>query len=532
MNESGASSALPPCPSPANPIFWRKAFSFPVFLGALLVAATFLAMRGNLDAVRSAESASSSQFFLEGDLWWHIATGKQILATHTWPTSDTFSFTAAGTEWLAYEWLGDVIVAAVDRAGGLGALAALFLMLQAAIVLLIYVYAYLRCHNVRAAFVAAAVLLPLAMRATLRPQQFGYIYLLMTLICLERFRQGRTRAIWALPVVFALWVNTHGSFVLGLVALAVYAACGLVEGQWGGIKALRWTNRERENLEVVSLVSVLALTLTPYGTRLTFYPFWLALSQRLLLEAITEWRPFVWSQWFGIVLLLLLLGFLMAQIFMKPAHRLEDIVLLLLAVYATAAHARFLLFLVPVFAPLLATVLAGRLPAHRGDGERHVLNAALMLGIAAGILVFMPSSRELQSAIAHRLPQGAVLYMRAHTVPAPMFNDHDWGGYLIESLGPEQKVFIDGRNDIYEYSGVFADYLRITAPSPQAMLLLKRYNVQSCLLQRDSALAGLLGTQLDWESVYSDTLSVLYVRARGGPYRLHCDRGRLYSAFW
>ncbi len=30
--------------------------------------------------------------------------------------------------------------------------------------------------------------------------------------------------------------------------------------------------------------------------------------------------------------------------------------------------------------------------------------------------------------------------------------------YLIWQLGPQQKVFIDGRADMYEYSGVFQDY--------------------------------------------------------------------------
>ena len=58
----------------------------------------------------------------------------------------------------------------------------------------------------------------------LRPQLLGYIFLLLTLICLERFRQGRQKTLWVLPVVFALWVNTHGSFVFGLMALGLYWA--------------------------------------------------------------------------------------------------------------------------------------------------------------------------------------------------------------------------------------------------------------------------------------------------------------------
>lgn len=515
MNDPYVSANSQLNPRPQATGAWRKYFSFPVFLGALLVAATFIAIRGNLDAVRAAPAASSPQFFLEGDLWWHITTGKQILATHTWPTSDTYSFTAAGTAWIAYEWLSEIALALVDRLGGLRGLATLYIALQSAIVLLIYFYAHLRCRNVRSAFFAAAGMLPLASQfSLLRPQEFGYVFWLITLICLERFRQGHRRALWTLPIVLAAWVNTHGSFVLGYVALAVYAVCGLVEGRRGGVEARRWSSNQRRQLEIISLLSALALTLTPYGTRLAFYPFRMAHSQHTVVAVLHEWRPLEWGQWYGIMFLLLLLSFLVAQILYRPACRLEDLVLLFLAVYATAAHQRFLLFFVPVFAPMLAVVLARWVPPLAETRDRYVLNAVLILGIGAGVVAFLPRTPELASALQRRAPEGAVEYLRSHEVPGPMFNDSDWGGYLIAARWPAHKVFIDGRFDVYEYSGVLPDYLRIMQPSPQALRLLAKYNVQSCLLKRDSALAGLIETQPEWKRVYTDDVSVLLVRKK------------------
>jgi len=494
---------------------WRKCVSFPVFLGALLVAATFIAIRGNLDTVRAASAASAPQFFLEGDLWWHITAGKQILATHTWPTSDTYSFTAAGSAWIAYEWLGEIALAMVERAGGLRALAALYIALQSAIVVLIYFYACLRCRNVRAAFLAAAIMLPLASQfSLLRPQEFGSVFLLITLICLERFRRGRPRALWPLPLVLAAWVNTHGSFVLGFVALAVYAVCGLVEGRRGGMVAVRWSRDQRRQLGIVSLLAALGLTLTPYGTRLAFYPFRMALSQPTVVSVLHEWRPLEWGRWYGIIFLLLIVYFIVTQVLYRPVHRLEDLVLLFMAVYAAAAHARFLLFFVPVFAPILAVLLARWVPPLTATRDRYVLNSILILGIVAGVVAFLPHTHELASAMQRRAPQLAVEYLRGHELPKPMFNDSDWGGYLIATRWPEHRVFIDGRFDVYEYSGVLAAYLRIMQPSPEAIPLLAKYNVQSCLLKRDSALAALLGTEAGWQRVYADDLSVLFVRKK------------------
>ena len=121
---------------------------------------------------------------------------------------------------MAFEWLGQVGMALVNRAGGLRALAASVILLTALLMLLIYYYAWLSSGNSKASFVASVLMMPLISPFyTLRPQLLGYIFLAITLILLEHFRQGRRKPLWLLPALFVLWVNTHGSFVLGLVVL-------------------------------------------------------------------------------------------------------------------------------------------------------------------------------------------------------------------------------------------------------------------------------------------------------------------------
>ena len=173
----------------------QGAFSFPAMLGALLVTGVFAARR---------------EFVVDPDFWWHLKVGDGILATRHWPMIDQFSFTAAGRPWLAAEWLGEVLLALVARLAGLRGLEALHIILGAAILLALYAFATLRCGNSKAAFVAAGLLLTLAtVSFSLRPQMFGYLFLVLTLITLERLRQNRLAGSWILPLIFLIWVNTH-----------------------------------------------------------------------------------------------------------------------------------------------------------------------------------------------------------------------------------------------------------------------------------------------------------------------------------
>jgi hypothetical protein len=93
-----------------------------------------------------------------------------------------------------------------------------------------------------------------------------------------------------------------------------------------------------------------------------------------------------------------------------------------------------------------------------------------------------------------------------------MYNNYGFGGYLVWAFGGDRKVFIDGRGDIYERAGVLSDYMTISNVAPGALALLRGYGVRSCLLERDEALATILAASPDWRQVYTDKLSVLFVK--------------------
>jgi hypothetical protein len=478
---------------------FNQIFSFPVMLGGLLVVGVFV-IRRNFD--------------VDPDLWWHLKVGEGILTTHHWPTMDAYSFTAWGQPWLAYEWFGDVLIAFVARLGGLRGLQVLLIVLGAVIMLALYSYATLRSKNSKAGFVSATVLLVLAAaNFNLRPQMLGYLFLILTLIALERFRQGKPAALWGLPLLFLIWINTHGSWAIGLGAMFVYWVCGLKQIRVGDIEMNAWRPDQRVRLSLVFLLSLAAIPITPYGSRLAAYPFDVAASLPLNLAYINEWQPMPLNSFGPRVFLALVLVTIAMQIAFQLKWRVEDVILFVGAAAMAFVHARFLLIFVPFFAPIFATTLAHWVPGYQREKDRYVLNAALMTVMLAGMIHYFPSGAQTDESIARHFPVGAVNYLKDHPARGLMFNSYDFGAYLVYSRGDEHRVFIDGRGELYEHAQVFADYIHVASMKPGLFGVLHNYGIKTCLIKRGDPLAVFLAALPEWERVYADPVSIIFVHS-------------------
>ncbi|HET7212130.1 MAG TPA: hypothetical protein VFL79_00960 [Terriglobia bacterium] len=477
----------------------RTCFSFPALMGALLIALNAVIM---LPAFR-----------LEPDTWWHIKLGQEILLTGHWLKADIYSFTAYGNNPLAYEWLGEVLLAIAYKIAALRGLHTLLFGLTSIILLLAYYYADLRSHNSKAALAATVLIIPLAgMCFTLRPQLLGYIFLLITLISLERYKQGLQKSLWILPPLFLIWANTHGSFILGFCVLGLYWVCGLVPFKQGGLVMEPWQPRQRIHMEIVFLLGCVTLPFTPFGGEAFIFPIEKALYFPQQAAHIEEWLPLNFSQWEPKVMLLLLLGFLLAQIAYRLTYRVEELFLILFTAFMTCVHTRFVILFALVFAPVLATLLARWAPTYEPHKDKPVINAVLIIAIVLAIGRGVPSGKDLAKTVAKDFPVSAVQYMQHHPVPGPIYNDYGFGGYILWAMGPAQKVFIDGRGDFYERAGVFSDFLSVQDIHPDALAILRTYRVNSCIIQRESPLATLLRARPGWKEIYKDPLSSIFVR--------------------
>ena len=92
-----------------------------------------------------------------------------------------------------------------------------------------------------------------------------------------------------------------------------------------------------------------------------------------------------------------------------------------------------------------------------------------------------------------------------------MLNDYGFGGYLIWAL-PENKVFIDGRADIFDWAGVMSEFGRWATLQDDPVQLLDKYRIRFCLLSKNAPMGRLLPYLPGWRKAYSDDVATVFVR--------------------
>ncbi len=503
----------------------------------------------------------SNRPLADADIGWHIRTGELILATHALPRTDPFSSTMQGQPWFAWEWLYDVVLGTLHRAGGLNAVVWLCALLVAG------TFALLLGQLLRrgTGLLLAIVLMLLAESAATihlyaRPHIASWLFSLLWFGALERWerweRFPQQRVIsrwvfWFFPASMLLWVNLHGGWLLGLALLAIYTAAAVVEAMRvrDPFAAIRSGQRAR-GMALCWLTSAAATLVNPFGWRLHAHIYHY-LGDRYLMNRIEEFRSPDFHGWgergFAAILLLTLVAFAGS----RRKLRLSALLVALLAVYAGFYSSRNL----PVSSILLALIIGPILWENFGSLAQTPGAWRWVRGVAAGISGFSDrmggqemelrghlwsiaavalalliclnggrlGSRELMHAEfnAQKLPVLAVNFLiddaAGKSGPQdPVFSTDAWGGYLIYRmyLHPEaaRKVVMDDRHDLYGEERV-RQYLILTHVEPGWQDVLERWQIQIALLPSDSTLANLLRELPGiWRVAYEDKVGVVFER--------------------
>jgi hypothetical protein len=475
----------------------KRVFSFPVMVAGLLVVLAFLTVRAR---------------FNDPDMWWHLKMGQVIWTTHTIPTTDIFSFTTNHHAWIPHEWLSQVVIYLAYQWGGYPGLMLWLGGFASAIFVAGYALCALYSGNAKVSFLGALVIFVFAtVGLSIRPQMIGYLLLIVELLLIHLGRTRNPLWFWWLPPLFALWINCHGSVSLGFVAAAVFLFCSFFHFRMGSLIGEHWHSRSRRIFISALIASAAALFVNPVGIQQILYPINTLLHQPVGLSAVQEWQPLALNSQRGVVFLLVLACIALLIVVQKSELYLEELLLLALGVWLAGSHDRMLFVFGILAAPVLSRMLATSWDNYDPETDRIWPNAVMLALSLLVVFLAFPSAANLAAQAEEKSPAGAVRFIRSHHLTGPMLNDYTDGGYLIWAM-PEHPVFIDGRGDVYEWTGVLQEFGSWATLQADPNTLLDKYNVQFCLLEVDAPMAYVLPLMHNWKSVYSDNKSVIFVR--------------------
>lgn len=206
---------------------------------------------------------------------------------------------------------------------------------------------------------------------------------------------------------------------------------------------------------------------------------------------------------------------------MLPA---EHILLLTGTAFASFISLRygmfFMLAAIPVVTVYLSRRFQGGVPAvFRGAGIAVLAAMLLILSFGSPIFDASRSTRPDESA----LPARAAEFIKEKSLPANIFNDIDWGGYLIWKLYPGYRMFSDTRTlnlEIYrQYLSILNANERMFFGIPEWRALIDMYSVNTIVHSAVNPYSGevyplILKLLMDdtWHLVYTDGTAAILVR--------------------
>lgn len=395
------------------------------------------------------------------DVWWHLKTGEIILRNGRIPTTDSFTYTAFGRPWITHEWLSEVIFYLLHRAGGVDALI-VFKSILAALAIGLSAVAGVIGADWRRRLPAAAVGIVLAAplispRAFVRPHMMTALLLGATLLLLRlESETGKRRWRWTLIPLFVIWANLHSGFLLGLGLVVIYwvGERPTFPGGTSSESPPAWGDRG------LVLAAALAATLiNPHHAQALLYPIKLVLRPEVR-GTIVELRSIFHPAYRGALFLDALFATAVVTVILLVISRrqicwavlLPGLVFLLLAL-RSLRNVSELAVLVPALVAVHGSAL-GRKPVVAAVVSVAVMVAATVEGgmiARSGTPMGADGHRRIGLGVdTANCPVAAVEFLRQEHPSGRIFNPLAFGGYLIHELWPRNRVFVDGRLDVFE----------------------------------------------------------------------------------
>jgi hypothetical protein len=311
------------------------------------------------------------------DGWMALVSGREI-AQHGLPSHDMLTVWAHGRRWVDQQWLAQLLIYWLARAGGFK----LALLVHAGLGVGALAAAATAARRLGGSARAATwVCLPVLVAyypeaSVLRPQSFAYPLFVAVLWLLVTDGRAPSRRVFLVFPILALWANLHGSALLGAGLVSLAGLVGLAEA----------ARAHPRDLSPRALLLTLGpwpcLLLSPYAVHLPGYYHQILVGGDFS-HFVTEWAPTTLSPTTAPVYLLVIAGTWLLGRAGARISTFEKLAFLAISVLAFQAvrNAAWLGLTALVVLPVLVDA------ARRPVAEPRRLNRLLATVVLAGLVV-------------------------------------------------------------------------------------------------------------------------------------------------
>lgn len=468
------------------------------------------------------------------DLWWHLKIGEYVYTQKAVPTTNLFAWTLPADQPFFYAaWLGEWLLYVLYRLGGIDLTLFVRNLLTLATFGLLAWEMRQRSGSWR---ISALTLTPAALMCMnvplVRTQMWCWLPFMFFLILLRRYTRGEIRPAWllALPGLMILWVNLHGTFIMGLVLVGAYLVGEAIRALLRPSEALPW--KKIAWLGAVGLLAALATLLNPRTYEIFGYITNLMTDQPVQ-QLVEEWKSPVPLGLANTTFYISILALIVTLAYSRLRPSPTDTLLLVGFLWLAWDGQRSILWYAMAAMPILAEAIS-QLPISIPSpaSQRSLVNT-----LAAGILFVpfilvqpwlverFPLPPTYWEQVHQGVPEGrmlssdtpitAVQYLKEHP-GGNLFHEMGFGSYLIWAL-PEQGVFVDTRIELYPYT-LWSDYIHISQ-GVRYNALLEQYEANRLLLHTglQSGLVEQLTSDPTWALEYADDSAQVWCKANACP---------------
>lgn len=426
----------------------------------------------------------ASKSLADNSFLWHVRAGTTQLDLGSVLRTDPFSFTMEGAKWRTQSWLAELLYGQLERwSGGLGWVPLLLILCSGLTLVLVALAVRHRSEGslLNGLVMAGLTILALSFEVP-RPVVFSFLFLALTVVVLQLEMR------WAVPILIWIWASVHGSWIIGLGYIALES-----------LASARPTRQALRDLGA----SIISVNLTAHG--LGVWSVLLAFFRnRAALDLMSEWRipditsPVVMPYTLGVIVL-----FVGAA---SGRFKLRDLwIVVPFALFGLTAG-RSLMPAAVVLTPWVAQAakwksgLPPRSLPRREAAVNSLIGAVLVLAPLSALLVNQPVLDAVRFPVAasKSLSSGA------------LWHDDAVGGYLIYSLWPSRKVYVDDRAELFG-AEFMSRFVRSREGVPIWRDVFAEFAIQQALTRRGDGLSQALATA-GWSVSFEDSNWLLWSR--------------------